>query len=156
MTVANSTNLTFTPLVSIRINSSYYGAVVVPGSVNFLPTASGNYEVFLIKNGTLTGATWAAGAVSSGEVDVDTAATSVVAPSVDSIVQSNFTAATNQATQNVLGPTGYNFNLQLGLSASLSGNGFGSSDTMTVAARGINNSPAGSGIGSLQYFNLTA
>ena len=155
VTIANNTGLTFTPLVSIRINSSYYGSIIIPSTVNFLPTSSGNYEVVLIKNATLTGATWAAGAISGGQVDVDTAATVAVAPSVDSIVQSDFTASTNQATQNILAPTGYNFDLQLGLTASLSGNGFGASDTMTVAARGLSNSPAGAGIATLQLYNLT-
>ena len=150
----NNTGLTFTPLVSIRINSSYYGTVIIPSIVNFLPTASGNYEVVLIKNATLTGATWAAGAVSGGQVDVDTAATACTA-SIDNIVQSDFAASTNQSNQNILAPTGYNFDLQLGLTASLSGNGFGASDTMTVAARGLNNSPAGAGIATLQFYNLT-
>lgn len=154
VTVANNTGLTFTPLVSIRINSSYFGAVILPSTVNFLPTASGNYEVVLIKNATLTGATWAAGAIAGGQIDVDTAATVAVA-TIDNIVQSDFTASTNQATQNILAPTGYNFALQLGLTASLTGNGFGTSDTMTVAARGLNNSPAGSGIATLQVYNLT-
>ena len=155
VSVANNTGLTFTPLVSIRINSSYYGTVVIPSTVNFLPTASGNYEVALIKNATLTGATWAAGAISAGQVDVDTAATVAVAPSVDAIAQSDFAASTNQATQNILAPTGYNFDLQLGLTASLTGNGFGASDTFTVAARGLNNSPTGAGIATLQFYNLS-
>lgn len=155
VSVANNTGLTFTPLVSIRINSSYYGTVVIPSIVNFLPTASGNYEVVLIRNATLTGATWAAGAMSGGQVDVDTAATVAVAPSVDAIAQSDFAVATNQATQNILAPTGYNFDLQLGLTASLTGNGFGASDTFTVAARGLNNSPTGAGIATLQFYNLS-
>ena len=155
VSVANNTGLTFTPLVSIRINSSYYGTVVIPSTVNFLPTASGNYEVVLIKNATLTGATWAASATSGGQVDVDTAATVAVAPSVDAIAQSDFAASTNQATQNILAPTGYNFDLQLGLTASLTGNGFGASDTFTVAARGLNNSPTGAGIATLQFYNLS-
>lgn len=155
ITIANNTGLNFTPIVSIRINSSYYGAIVLPSLVNFLPTASGNYEVVLIKNATLTGDTWAAGAIASGHVDVDTAATVAVAPSVDNIIQSDFAAASNQATQNIIAPTGYNFDIQLGLTASLSGNGFGTSDTMTVAARGLNNTPAGSGIATFQIYDLT-
>jgi hypothetical protein len=155
VSVANNTGLTFTPLVSIRINSSYYGAVIIPSIVNFLPTASGNYEVALIRNATLTGATWAAGAISGGQVDVDTAATVAVAPSVDAIAQSDFAVATNQARQSILAPTGYNFDLQLGLTASLTGNGFGASDTFTVAARGLNNSPTGAGIATLQFYNLS-
>lgn len=155
ITIANNTGLTFTPIVSVRINSSYYGAIIIPSIVNFLPTASGSYEIVLIKNATLTGATWAASAIANGHVDVDTAATVAVAPTVDSIMQSDFTAASNQSSQGVAAQTGYNFDLQLGLTASLSGNGFGTSDTMTVAARGLNNSPAGSGIATLQVYDLT-
>ena len=153
--IANNTGLTYTPLVSIRINSSYYGAVVIPSLVNFAATYSGTYEVVLLKNATLTGATWAAGAISSGQVDTDTAAT-VAVTTADNIVQTDYVVSTNQGSVPIIAPFGYNFDLQLGYVASLSGNGFASSDTYTVAARGLNiPSSNGAGIGSLAFYNLT-
>jgi hypothetical protein len=156
VTIANNTGLTFTPIVSIRINSSYYGAIVIPSAILFQPTSNGStgYEVALIKNATLTGATWAGTAVSSGMVDVDTAATACTA-TADNIVQTTFANQSSQSVTNAVVATGYNFDLQLGYVASLSGNGFASSDTYTLAARGLNNSPTGSGTGSISFYNLT-
>ena len=155
ITIANNTGLTFTPIISIRVNSSYYGAIIIPALVNFAPTSQGYYEVVMIRNATLTGATWAAGAMSGRQVDTDTAATVAVAPSADAIVQTDYIVATNQGAAPVIAPFGYNWDYQLRYTASLSGNGYASSDTFTLAARGISNSPAGSGIGSMQFWNLT-
>jgi hypothetical protein len=154
VTIANATGLSFTPLVSIRINSSFFGAVIVPSIVNFIATAQGNYEVVLVRNPTLTGATYAAGPISSGMVDVDTAATSMTC-TADAIVQTDYVVSTNQGSVPIIAPFGYNFDLQLGVSASLTGNGFNASDVFTLGARGINNSPAGSGIGSIAFYNLS-
>jgi len=154
VTIANNTGLTFTPLVSIRINSSYFGAVIIPSIVNFVATAQGNYEVVLVRNPTLTGATFAAGQISGGMVDVDTAATACTA-TTDTIVQTDYVVSTNQGSVPIIAPFGYNFDLQLGVSASLTGNGFNASDVITLAARGISNSPAGSGIGSIAFYNLS-
>ncbi len=154
VTIANDTGLNFTPLVSCRVNSTYFGAIIIPSIVNFVATASGTYEVVLIKNGTLSNATWAAGPISNNMVDVDTAATAVTA-TADSIQQTDYVVSTNQGSVPIVAPFGYNFDLQLGVSASLSGNGFNASDTITLAARGINNSPAGAGIGSIAFYNLS-
>jgi hypothetical protein len=156
ITIANNTGLTFTPIVSIRVNSSYYGAIIIPDSILFNPTSSGStgYEVTLIKNASLSNATWAANSISSGMVDVDIAATSCTA-TADNIVQSSFANQSSQGVSSAVVATGYNFDLQLGYTASLSGNGFASSDTYTLAARGLNNSPTGSGTGSISFYNLT-
>lgn len=153
--IANNTGLTYTPLISIRVNSSYYGAVVIPSLVNFAATYSGTYEIVLLKNPTLTGATWAAGTISGGQVDTDTAAT-VAVTTADNIVQTDYVVSTNQGSVPIIAPFGYNFDLQLGYVASLTGNGFASSDVYTVAARGLNiPSSNGAGIGSLAFYNLT-
>ena len=156
VTIANNTGLTFTPIVSIRVNSSYYGAIVIPAAILFQPTSSGStgYEAVLIRNATLTGATWAGSTLSSGQVDVDTAATACTA-TADNIVQTSFANQSAQGVTTAVVPTGYNFDLQLGYTASLTGNGFGASDTYTLAARGLNNSPTGSGTGAISFYNLT-
>lgn len=156
ITIANNTGLTFTPLVSIRVNSSYYGALVLPESYLFYPTASGatGYEAVLIRNATLTGATWAATAMAESQVDVDTAATACTATAAN-ILDSSFASAASQSTQITDLSTGYNFANQIGYTASLSGNGFGASDTLTLAVRGLNNSPTGSGTGTLNFYCLT-
>jgi len=151
--IASNTGLTFTPIVSIRVNSSYYGAIVIPSSISVLPSGNNfNSEVVFIKNATLTGASWTTGALAGGQVDTDVAATSCTA-TADNIVQSDFIASSNQGKIGFTAPFGYNFDLQLGFSASLSGNGFASSDTYTVAMRGIGST--GTGFGSLAFYNLT-
>ena len=153
--IANNTGLTFTPLVSIRVNSSYYGSIIIPSIVNFAATYSGTYEVVLVRNGTLTGATWAAGTVAGGMVDVDTAATALTC-TADAIHQTDYVVSTNQGSVPIIAPFGYNFDLQLGYTASLTGNGFASSDVMTLAARGISISGNnGAGIGSIAFYNLS-
>lgn len=155
VSIANNTGLTFTPLVSMRVNSSYYGAVVIPSIVNFAATYAGTYEIVLVRNPTLTGATWAAGPISNGMVDVDTAATSMTV-TADNIHQTDYVVSTNQGSVPIIAPFGYNFDLQLGYVASLSGNGFASSDVVTLAARGLSiPSSNGAGIGSIAFYNLS-
>lgn len=157
LTIANNTGLDFTPIVSIRVNSSYYGSVVIPSAYDFFPISSGStgYEVVMIRNGTLTSPTWAAATMCNGQVDVDIGATAVTVSSVDDIMQTAFASSTAQAVGDVAVRTLYNFKTQIGYTASLTGNGFGASDVLTIAARGINNSPVGSGTGNLSFYCLT-
>jgi len=138
---------TFVPLVSIRLNANALGAVVIPSSINAFPEASGSYEFALIKNGTLTGATYAA-TLSNGQVDYDLAATAITVPSVDAIVQQSYANATNQSTTAATVATGYNWDLQLGASQA------GVSDVYTLAARLLSGS-GGSAYGTLSFYNLT-
>jgi len=141
----------FTPIVSMRINSSYYGAAVIPSAMNFLPIGNGQYEVVLIKNASLTGATWAS-TLSGGQVDIDLAATALT-NTADNIVLTSYATASNQSRTNAVAATGYNFDLQLGYTASLSGNGYGASDTYTLAARTLSGTNAC--LGSIEFWNLT-
>jgi hypothetical protein len=151
--IASNTGLTFTPIVSIRVNSSYYGAIVIPSSISVLPSGINfNAEVVFIKNATLTGASWTTGALAGGQVDTDVSATACTATD-NNIVQSDYIASGIQGKVDFTAPFGYNFDLQLGFAASLSGNGFASSDTYTVAMRGIG--ATGTGFGSLAFYNLT-
>lgn len=144
---------TFYPIASIRINSGYYGAVVLPSLITFLPTSNANFEIVAVKNASLTGATWAS-TLSGGQVDVDVAATAFgTQPSGDSIAQIAYATGTNQGASSATVPTGYNWELQLGYTASLSGNGFASSDTYTIAARSF--TATNTGYGAITFYNLT-
>jgi hypothetical protein len=73
----------------------------------------------------------------------------------DNIIQTSYAAQTSQGTSAAIVSAGYNFDIQIGYTASLTGNGFASSDTYTLGVRGLNNSPAGSGIGAISFYNLT-
>jgi hypothetical protein len=142
------TAATFYPIVSIRLNSGRTGAVVLPNRVQFLPLTSQNYEVALLKNPTLTGATWAATVPTDSNVDFDVAATAILA--VGSIVQTDYVTSTGSGgTQSVSAPTGYNWDLQLGTSLA------GTSDIYTVAVRTVDGATKGSGVGSLSFWDLT-
>lgn len=142
------TAATFYPVVSIRLASGRLGSVVLPNRIQFLPLTSQNYEVALLKNPTLTGATWAATVPTDSNVEYDVAATAI--SSVGTIVQTDYITSTGSGgTQGTAAPTGYNWDLQLGASLA------GVSDVYTLAVRTVDGATKGSGIGSLSFYDLT-
>lgn len=145
--LATKTNIgtVFEPIVSIRLNSSYLGSVVIPSGTSFFPEDTGYYNVALIKNATLTGATWAS-TLSDGQVDVDTGATAMTFNEQD-IVQLDYVNASNQSSAQLSATTGYNWGLQLGVTLA------NVSDTYTLAAC----IDAGNGdvLGNISYWCLT-
>lgn len=143
-----NTAANFLPIVSIRLASTALGAVVLPNRVQFLPTTSQNYEIALLKNPTLTGATWAATVPSDSNVEFDVAATAI--SSVGTIVQTDYVTASGSAgVSNTSAPTGYNFDLQLGVSLA------GVSDIYTLGVRTVSGATTGDGVGSLSFYDLT-
>jgi hypothetical protein len=142
------TAATFYPIVSIRLASGRTGSVVIPNRLQFLPLTSQNYEVALLKNPTLTGATWAATVPSDSNVDYDVAATAISA--VGTIVQTEYVTSTGSGgTQGTSSLSDYNWDLQLGTSLA------GTSDIYTVAVRTVDGATKGSGVGSLSFWDLT-
>jgi hypothetical protein len=145
-TVLGTIGGTFLPLVSIRLASTALGAVVLPNRVQVLPTTSQNYEVALIKNPTLTGASWAA-VPTDANVEFDVAATATTG---GSIVQTDYVTASGSAgVSNTSLPSAYNFDLQLGASIA------GTSDIYTVAIRTVSGATTGDAVGSLSFYDLT-
>ena len=145
MTAVNSNVTTsLLPLVSIRLASGRTGAVVIPDGYNVLPTASASttFEIVLIKNPTLTGASW--GATDSSNVEYDTTATAL---SGGTIVESTYVLSSNQARGAASGGSDYNWDLQLGATIG------GTSDIYTVAARTLSGTQ--NAIGSLSFWDLT-
>jgi hypothetical protein len=146
-TILTTIGTTFLPVVSIRLASGRTGAVVIPNRVQILPTTSQNYEIALVKNPTLTGATWASTVPSNSNVEFDVAATAMTG---GTIAQTNFLAS------NTAGGTGgtsfanaYNFDLQLGATIA------GVSDIYTVGIRTVSGATTGDAVGSLSFFDLT-
>lgn len=133
---------TYVPVVSIRLKSASLGAVVIPGTYNAIPIGSIlDYEVALIKNPTLTGASWTSNSIN---VEMDTTATAM---SGGTIVDLDYVSGSNQGSGVVSANSDYNFDLQLGASIA------GVSDIYTLAARSI--SGTDDIIGSMSYFDLT-
>jgi hypothetical protein len=142
------TTATFFPIVSIRLISTALGAVVIPNRVQFLPITNQNYEIVLLKNPTLTGATWAATVPSDANVEYDIAATAISA--TGTITQVDYVTSSGSAgVSNTSAPTGYNLDLQLGVSLA------GVSDIYTLAVRTVDGATKGSGVGSLSFYDLT-
>jgi hypothetical protein len=140
------TSANFYPIVSIRLASTALGAVVIPNTIQFLPTTSQNYEVALIKNPTLTTASWTATA-SDANVEYDVTAATM---SGGTIVQVDYISSTGSAGNTSTNlPTGYNLDLQLGVSLA------GVSDIYTLAVRTVSGATKGDGVGSLSFFDLT-
>jgi hypothetical protein len=143
-----TTAATFFPVVSIRLASTALGAVVLPNRVQFLPTTSQNYEIALLKNPTLTGATWAAAVPTDANVEFDVAATAI--SNVGTIVQTDYVTASGSAgVSNTSAATGYNWDLQLGASLA------GVSDIYTLGVRTVSGATNGDGVGSISFFDLT-
>jgi len=137
---------TFLPLVSIRLNSAALGAVVLPNKIEVLPTTSQNYEVALVKNPTLTGASWVS-VPSDPNVQYDVSSTAV---SGGTLVYNNYTTASGSGGSNVLAdPPGYKWDLQLGASIA------GVSDVYTVQIRTVSGATTGDAFGTFTFYDLT-
>jgi hypothetical protein len=132
----------FVPLVSIRLASDSLGAVILPKQVRVLPIANGEYEIALVRNATLTGASYDTTTFVS--VDFDVTATAM---SGGDIVLNEYATASNQAGVQAQNDLLYNFDMQLGATIA------GTSDVYTVAVRIL--SGTGSAIGSLAFYDLS-
>lgn len=114
------------PIASIRLASTRLDAIVIPAQVDLLGQGENYLRWSLLKNATLTGATWA-GTSATGTVQYDTAATGV---SGGVEIQSGF-AFSKSNTQLVDGNL---FADQLGRTLA------GVSDTLTLAVTAASNS----------------
>ena len=132
----------FVPLVSIRLASDSLGAVILPKQVRVLPIANGDYEIALVRNATLTGASYDTTTFAS--VDFDVTATAM---SGGDVVLNEYATASNQAAAQAQNDLLYNFDMQLGATIA------GTSDVYTVAVRVL--SGTGSAIGSLAFYDLS-
>lgn len=142
MVSATAVSTSFEPLVSIQLKSTALGAVVLPSIYHALPIGSVlDYEVALIKNPTLTGASFTS---VSHNVEYDITATALTG---GTIVSTSYVSGSNQGSGLVSEGADYNFDLQLGVSLA------GVSDIYTLAARTI--SGTDDIIGSMSFYDLT-
>lgn len=127
-TSAGSVGTTLVPLVSLRLDSARLDSVVIPDGYNVLPlaTSATEFEIQLVKNATLTSASWAQ--TSSDNVEFDVSATAMTGGTV---VDSAYVISSNQVSSNTSNNRDYNFAMQLGRTLA------GVSDIYTVAARTI-------------------
>jgi hypothetical protein len=143
--ILGTISTTFLPLVSIRLKSTSAGAVVLLNRVNVLPTTNQSYEICIMKNSTLTGASWTS---LSSNMEYDVTATAMTT-SVDGIYQNDYVTSSAQGRAVLAAPTGYNFAYQLGTSLA------GVSDTFTLGIRTVSGATTGDAIGSISFYDLT-
>jgi hypothetical protein len=142
-----NTAANFLPVVSIRLASTALGAVVIPNRIQFQPTTNQNYELALIKNPVLTGASWSA-VSSDANVEFDVTATAIA--TAGTIVQTGYIASSGGGGQaSTIAPTGFNWDTQLGSSLA------GVSDIYTLGVRTISGATTGDGVGSISFYDLT-
>jgi hypothetical protein len=151
---ASMTNLTassylttsYKPLISIRLASGRTGAVVLPTTLNFLPSTADNFQIALVKNATLSSPSWSA-VTSDSNVEQDISSTSYTG---GTLVYAEF--ATGKTGRSILSVgAGYNWDMQLGASIA------GVSDILTLVARTVTTGGAttGGGIGAISFYDLT-
>jgi len=151
---ASMTNLTassylttsYKPLISIRLASGRTGAVVLPTTLNFLPSTADNFQIALVKNATLSSPSWSA-VTSDSNVEQDISSASYTG---GTLVYAEF--ATGKTGRSILSVgAGYNWDMQLGASIA------GVSDTLTLVARTVTTGGAttGGGIGAISFYDLT-
>jgi hypothetical protein len=141
-TTLTGVTTSFVPLVSIQLKSTALGAVVLPSVFRAIPIGSTlDYEIALIKNPTLTGASFTS---NSTNVNYDVTATALTGGTIVDLV---YVAGSNQGSGAATGDVEYNFDQQLGVSLT------NVSDIYTLAARTI--SGTDDIIGSLSYYDLT-
>ena len=146
LSASNYLTTTFKPLVSIRLASTALGAVVLPVNLSFLPSTADNFEIALIKNGTLTSASYTA-VPSDSNVEYDISATAI---SGGTTLYSEW--ATGKTGRSIISSgTGYQWDLQLGASLT------GVSDVLTLVARTVTTGGAatGGGAGQISFYDLT-
>lgn len=135
---------TFIPLVSIRLATGRSGAVVLVTNAQAFPTVTQNYEVVILKNATLTGASWAT--TVSTNVQFDQTATALTGGVV---VDQEYVSSTSQNRSAARVDVGYNWDLQLGSSIA------GVSDVYTLAIRTLDATPSGDAWGAISFYDLT-
>lgn len=143
-TTLTTISSTMLPLVSIRLNSGSLDAVVIPQQVKVFPLTAQDYKVSLVRNATLTGASYNTSTFQN--VDFDIAATAM---SGGEIMQVDYITNTVQAAGGVATATGYNFANQLGRTIA------GVSDVLTIGIQTITPTPTGSARASLMFYDLT-
>jgi hypothetical protein len=144
MSSTGTVSTTLVPLVSLRLDPSRLDAVVLPDGYRVLPIASASttFEIQLVKNATLTGASWAQ--TTSDNVEFDVSSTAI---SGGVVVDSLYTQESNLVSAAVSNNEAYNFDMQLGRTLA------GVSDIYTIAARTLSGNQ--SAIATFSFWDLT-
>lgn len=142
MTGVTSVGTSFEPLITMRLASDRLDAAVLLNKYSATTINNALYEIALIKNATLTGASYNTSDFSN--IDYDITATAL---SGGTIMRSEYVNNTNQASSQLDVNGSYNFGLQLGRTIA------GVSDTFTLAARVTSGSA--DVVGTIEFYDIT-
>jgi hypothetical protein len=142
-TTSVTADITFKPIVSMRMKPGREDAVILPTKFDGLPLANNvPYVIALFKNTTLVGAAWTASESPNVEFDITATSMSGGVP-----VDFSYAFGANQANGAVRTSEGYNWDLQLGRTQEKV------SDIYTVAVRTITGT--GGVVAALGFYDLT-
>lgn len=142
MTGVTSVGTSFEPLITMRLASDRLDAAVLLNKYSATTIDNALYEIALIKNATLTGASYNTSDFSN--IDYDVTATALTG---GTIMRSDYVNNTNQASSQLDVNGSYNFGLQLGRTIA------GVSDTFTLAARVTSGSA--NIVGTMEFYDIT-
>lgn len=130
-----------TPIISFRLNSTHLDSVILPESFHVFSPDQGNFEVVVIRGGTLNATSW----TSDGRIEYNTDATTITGGTETS----HMYVSTTQQSGGVGGSDdGYNWDTQLTRNLS------GTAEIITLAAKTIGAS-AKNIRGAISYYDLT-
>jgi hypothetical protein len=142
MTGVTSVGTSFEPLITMRLASDRLDAAVLLNKYSATTIDNALYEIVLIKNATLTGASY--NTTDFSNIDYDVTATAL---SGGTVLRSDYVNNTNQASSQLDVNGSYNFGLQLGRTIA------GVSDTFTLAARVTSGSA--DVVGTMEFYDIT-
>jgi hypothetical protein len=142
MTGVTSVGTSFEPLITMRLASDRLDAAVLLNKYSVTTINNALYEIALIKNATLTGASY--NTTDFSNIDYDVTATALTG---GTIMRSDYVNNTNQASSQLDVNGSYNFGLQLGRTIA------GVSDTFTIAARVTSGSS--DVVATMEFYDIT-
>lgn len=142
MTDVTSVGTSFEPLITVRLASDRLDAIVLPNKYSAQPNTNALFEIALIKNATLTGASYDTSTFENFDYDI-----TATALTGGTILRSDYVGSSNQSSPQLDVNGTYNWALQLGRTLA------GVSDTLTVAARVT--SGTGDVAATFELFDLT-
>lgn len=143
--VGIGTTSTYTPLISIRMKSDRSDSVIIPNQFNVVVSSQQEsaWEVVLIKNPTLFGASYIPSSSPNVEYDV-----SAVGVTGGTVFRNDYISSASKAFVPLNQEELYNFDLQLGRTQSKV------SDVYTLAVKKLSGAD-GDIIGSISFYDLT-
>lgn len=137
----SASDTVYTPIISFRLNSSYLDSVILPDTFQVFSKANANFEVVVIRGGTLNGTTW----TQNGKIEYNTDSSTITGGTA---TRHFYLPATNQAGGASNETSEYNWDTQLTRDLT------GTAEIITLAAKSLDNAVKNIR-GAITYWDLT-